>query len=86
MEFGFENCVGTLCQPTFMALWIWLQMQSLRTSDDNCRCEAVACNIFKRFYFSLLDVLGYNCASLYRKQVKISCSWVKLINIFHKAW
>ena len=35
-----------------MALWIWLQMQSLLISDDNCRYEAVARNTLKRFYFS----------------------------------
>ena len=35
-----------------MALWIWLQMQSLLISDDNCRYEAVARNILKRLYFS----------------------------------
>jgi len=60
-------------------------MQSLLTSDDNCRCEAVACNILKGFYFSQLDVLGYGCAGLYCMQAKISCSWVKLIDIFHEA-
>jgi len=27
-------------------------MQSLLISDDNCRYEAVACNILKGFYFS----------------------------------
>jgi len=35
-----------------MAVWIWLQMRSLLISDDNCRCEAVASNISKVFYFS----------------------------------
>jgi len=29
-----------------------IQMQSLLISDDNCRYEAVASNILKRFYFS----------------------------------
>jgi len=33
-------------------------MQSLLTSDDNGRCEAVAHNILKGFYFSWLDVLN----------------------------
>jgi len=35
-----------------MALWIWLQMQSLLISDDNCRYEAAASNILNGFYFS----------------------------------
>ena len=35
-----------------MALWIWLQMQSLLIGDDNCHYEAVASNILKRFYFA----------------------------------
>ena len=35
-----------------MALWIWLQMQSLLISDNNCRYEAIASNILKGFYFS----------------------------------
>jgi len=42
------NCVVKL----FMVLRIWLQMQSLLTSDDNCRCEAVIRKILKGFYFS----------------------------------
>ena len=32
--------------------YLWFQMQSLLISDDNCRCEGVARNILKRFYFS----------------------------------
>jgi len=35
-----------------MALGIWLQIQSLLISDDNCRYEADASNICKGFYFS----------------------------------
>ena len=35
-----------------MALWIWLQMQSLLITDDNCRYVAVASNILKGMYFS----------------------------------
>ena len=35
-----------------MAVWMRLQMQSLLISDDNGRCEAVARNILKGFYFS----------------------------------
>jgi len=35
-----------------MALRVWLQMQSLLISGDNCRYEAVASNILKGFYFS----------------------------------
>jgi len=35
-----------------MVAWIWLQMQSLLTSDDNGRFEAVAHNILKALYFS----------------------------------
>jgi len=35
-----------------MALWVWLQMQSLLISDDTIRYEAVACNMLKGFYFS----------------------------------
>ena len=48
-------------KATFMAIWIWLQMQLLLTSDDNGRCKAVARHILKRFYFSQLDVLGLAC-------------------------
>jgi len=33
------------CQATFVVSWIWLQMQLLLTSEDNCGCEAVASNI-----------------------------------------
>jgi len=55
-------------------------------SDDNCHCEAVACNILKRFYFSKHDALGYKRAGLYCMQAKTSCSWVNLIDIFHEAW
>jgi len=60
-------------------------MQSLPMSDDNCHCEAVACNILKRFYFSKHDALGYKRAGLYCMQAKTSCSWVNLIDIFHEA-
>jgi len=35
-----------------MAVWVWLQMQPLLISDDNCRYEAAARNILKGFYFS----------------------------------
>jgi len=31
------------------------------------------------------SVFGYKRASLYCMQAKMSCSWVKLIDIFHKA-
>jgi len=69
-----------------MALWIWLQMQSLLISDDNCRYEAVASNLLKGFYFSQLDVLGYKRAGLYCTQAKTLCPWVNLIDIFNEAW
>ena len=61
-------------------------MQSLLISDDNCRYKAIASNMLKVFYFSWLDVLVYKRAGLYCTQVKTSCSWVNLINIFHEAW
>jgi len=33
-----------------------ITMQSLLTCEDNCRCESVARNILKGFYFPQLDV------------------------------
>jgi len=60
-------------------------MQSLLTSDDNCHCKAVAHNNLEGFYFPYPDVLGYKRTGLYHVQAKISGSWVKLIDIFHKA-
>jgi len=61
-------------------------MQLLLISDDNCRYEAVASNILKGFCFSQLHVLCYKRTGLYCTQVKTSCSWVNLIDIFHEAW
>ena len=70
-----------------MAVWKWLQVQSLLTSDDKGCCEAVARNILKGFYFPWLDVLGYKRDGLHcYKKAQMSCSWVNLINIFHEAW
>jgi len=60
-------------------------MQSLLSSDDNCRCEAVARIILKGLYFSQLHVFGYTRAGLYCTQAKISFSWIKLIDILYEA-
>jgi len=45
-------------------------MQLLLISDDNCHYEAVARNILKGFYFSLLHVLGYKRAGFTVRKLK----------------
>jgi len=59
-----------------MVLWIWLQLQSLLISDDNCRYEVVASNILKDSTFLHFMYLGCKHAGLYCTQAKTSCSWV----------